>query len=1028
VTSQEDGVYSFEKIIPGKYTIKASHSTFTFAHDSLAIEVLPSGETTVIDATPSIVLSGYDVRGKVLVSAGGNSKSDLPMGNVALYLSVSDKCTVVIQKEKICPQQNQVDAIPQSLNLDKSLVLCVTKSDDNGEFTFIGIPISKHKCELIVTPYYEGFRIDPTNAKVVVTGPTQLKTIFKVKGFALSGRVLDENGKPIENVIVKIKHGEKNEETVVTQKTDSSGVFSLEDQIGQGMYSISVEKYPGARKLWFSELNNVKVEPQTRTFPDITVTHYELCGSLQITNNKFDLAQKRKVHLESPIFTTSAEAVNGKFCFKVPVTLKNTKLTVRVELSDSEKSKGLQFSDWHKDITDIASIGEIVVAQELLSLSGKVNCLDKTCDTSVTVGISRKSGEPYSTSVSIDESGAFKFDNLLTGVYTVEAKKESWCWEVSSVEHTLSSAKNVLQRNLKQGGFKLSVVNNSPFAVTLNIFQNKQKQKNVDLKIGSNEICLPAVGAYELQPVGCLRFQQETFDYNTNRRDQLIQLQPQSYLLKGRIDVSGKFDGDDNISISVGNQEVQAQKSGNSAFEYSYWAPLSVSGQSITVVPKSNVYLFTPESHTQKLPKFQSLSSCLSPIPAFKATRGEFVTGKVFNEKGEGIAGVTVTVKHADSVVAEILSKEDGAYEVGPLRGDLTYQKQAKKTGYSFMEKQNSNDFQAVQLSSITVSVKAADEELAGVFISLSSHNFRNNTVTNGETLTSFSHLYPGNFFLTPMLKEYTFDPATLPIQLGEGEKKHVTVKAKRVAFSCYGTVQSLNGEPESSVIVEAYGSEGQYEETVSDEEGRYRIRGLKPGVSYKVSVKIGTQQTEQQQQSSSDETSFAYIERASPVSTLVTVQNSDYNEEVNFVVFRTQPLVIISGHVNISSSSSEIESKLEDLIRKANIELLVGPNLNRAKVEQSQSLTVTRYFQFIVPVDLSQKNLQYFVRLVAFDEQDKKMYKSDARMQYVTGIKSILKREGANTGVQTGTTTRLGTYYTRIDWKIEHAASADRR
>lgn len=47
---------------------------------------------------------------------------------------------------------------------------------------------------------------------------------------------------------------------------------------------------------------------------------------------------------------------------------------------------------------------------------------------------------------------------------------------------------------------------------------------------------------------------------------------------------------------------------------------------------------------------------------------------------------------------------------------------------------------------------------------------------------------------------------------------------------SCYGTVSSLNGEPEQGVAVEAVGQKdcSMYgEDTVTDEEGKFRLRGL---------------------------------------------------------------------------------------------------------------------------------------------------------------------------------------------------------
>lgn len=51
------------------------------------------------------------------------------------------------------------------------------------------------------------------------------------------------------------------------------------------------------------------------------------------------------------------------------------------------------------------------------------------------------------------------------------------------------------------------------------------------------------------------------------------------------------------------------------------------------------------------------------------------------------------------------------------------------------------------------------------------------------------------------------------------------------LSFSCYGAVQSIGGDAEQSVAVEAVGQSecGMYsEDTVTDEEGRFRLRGLR--------------------------------------------------------------------------------------------------------------------------------------------------------------------------------------------------------
>lgn len=58
-----------------------------------------------------------------------------------------------------------------------------------------------------------------------------------------------------------------------------------------------------------------------------------------------------------------------------------------------------------------------------------------------------------------------------------------------------------------------------------------------------------------------------------------------------------------------------------------------------------------------------------------------------------------------------------------------------------------------------------------------------------------------------PVLKEYIFEPKTYFLKLTEGEHKQLQIKGKRVAYSCFGNIQTLNGQPEKGVIVQAFGA-----------------------------------------------------------------------------------------------------------------------------------------------------------------------------------------------------------------------------
>lgn len=65
--------------------------------------------------------------------------------------------------------------------------------------------------------------------------------------------------------------------------------------------------------------------------------------------------------------------------------------------------------------------------------------------------------------------------------------------------------------------------------------------------------------------------------------------------------------------------------------------------------------------------------------------------------------------------------------------------------------------------------------------------------------------------------------------------------RGKRIAYSAFGQVTSLNGEPEEKIIVVAsgIGNCSQYsEESSSESNGQFRIRGLLPYCTYDLEVK----------------------------------------------------------------------------------------------------------------------------------------------------------------------------------------------
>ncbi|VDP98706.1 unnamed protein product, partial [Trichobilharzia regenti] len=133
-----------------------------------------------------------------------------------------------------------------------------------------------------------------------------------------------------------------------------------------------------------------------------------------------------------------------------------------------------------------------------------------------------------------------------------------------------------------------------------------------------------------------------------------------------------------------------------------------------------------------------------------------------------------------------------------------------------------------------------------------------------------------GQYYLRPMMKEYSFTVMSpdssesghaIPVQVEEGKSAVVILSAHRIAFSASGTVTSLAGIPEPGVLVEAAWLPDPpktmhndvlhlessvnmscqlrsdqiniipREQSLTDSDGNFRIRGLIPGCVYTISV-----------------------------------------------------------------------------------------------------------------------------------------------------------------------------------------------
>lgn len=257
----------------------------------------------------------------------------------------------------------------------------------------------------------------------------------------------------------------------------------------------------------------------------------------------------------------------------------------------------------------------------------------------------------------------------------------------------------------------------------------------------------------------------------------------------------------------------------------------------------------------------------------------------------------------------EILTSSDGRFKFGPLNENLAVSLSAFKESYIFSEYDKERaEFKAHKLCEVVATVKDEyDHNLVGVLVSLSgAKSYRKNLVTLGDGKINFHSLSPSQYYLRPMMKEYRFEPSSKIIDVKDGETVHVELRGRRIAFSVFGSVSSLNDEPFADVIIEARAEErcgNHQEESITELSGQYRIRGLQPGCEYFIRVR------------SEGET---IVDRTVPAVRKITVAEQDIH---NINMIAISPLNYIDVIARVTASNDYFKSLRILMYKKGNLD-----------------------------------------------------------------------------------------------------------
>lgn len=196
VTTNASGLFTFSNLPNGTYTITPSHQNYNFS---------PLNRT--------VTINGSNVIGQIFIGtlitrsiSGTITTTTGPLAGVAVFLTGPVNRTVT--------------------------------TNNSGVYNFTGLLNGNY----VVTPVLTGYSFTPTTANVIVNNADVTGINFSAvnRVFSVSGRVINQNGAGVANVIIKLT----GTGVIKTVRTNVFGNFTITG-VANGNYVVSPEPQPG---------------------------------------------------------------------------------------------------------------------------------------------------------------------------------------------------------------------------------------------------------------------------------------------------------------------------------------------------------------------------------------------------------------------------------------------------------------------------------------------------------------------------------------------------------------------------------------------------------------------------------------------------------------------------------------------------------------------------------------------------------------------------------------------------------------
>lgn len=839
--TEEGGSFSFTNLQSGQYVLEFAHPSWKFSQNKINVEI--SNDNADLDKLgKAIEVLSYSFSASVL-------SDSRPMGDVQFLLFGNKVSSFNYECNRARPAL--VDKLVEANNDIE--YLCYVLSNNEGVVK-LNLPNGKYALH----PFYErhGIRFDvsPVKYEFEILHDDIVETeAFEIGGFTITGKVVNSLNPniPVNDAqVVLLQH---NSVITSTHVNPTTGWYKFEN-IKTSDYVIRTK----ATHFLFEDVA-VSISPNNPQLPTLSPSKYRVCANVELDPNlqahQVELVIKNKnsnaIFKRLPIVSNNVcEFLPGAhYLFSVVSKSSELKFVPAELLVNVDQPKtDLQFTQFSTRISgqiEFSNSQEALKANDdsalILQKSGVVLEMINVADLKRTNNLI-----------------SFQFKNILPGKYSLSLGgklKTTFCWQKDSFDINVEES-DVPNVNFKQNGYHFQAVSSHATALQLKSPSGKLETHNVETgKV--LEHCLQEPGRYQLIPIGCHKFVEdgEHLFYDTQQTEgEIVKLVALKHSAKVVIvsDIN-ITDLSLNVDVMHHNQqhrrqialpELQASQA-DGHYQYSlvlYERPTS----NIQIEPKSEQLLFRPSTAVVDLS-----NDCAVEDVVFKARAGMFINGHVEGD----IDGVQIDVfdKQSDALLATAFTAADGRYTVGPFDADLKVKLVAAKEGYTFKSSPTIlGKFAPQKHSSFRVNIVDVEGlPLRDVLVSISGgeNNFRKNSFVDEDGSIKFDRLDDGEYFIRFVRKEYQFDPSSEMVTLADGQSFERTVVGTQVAFSCFGNVVSLNGEPEVGVAIEAVGvaagvgsaidCAAQQEETVSEADGTFRIMGLLPECEYTVRLKV---------------------------------------------------------------------------------------------------------------------------------------------------------------------------------------------